>query len=72
VSELQGRYNVALLDANNKVAIRNVDVGDRVGSMWIISRGLQPGDRVVSEGTSKVKDGATVKPTSDTSEAGGQ
>ena len=72
VSELQGRYNVALLDANNKVAIRNVDVGDRVGSMWIISRGLQPGDRVVSEGTSKVKDGVTVKPTPDTSEAGGQ
>ena len=33
---------------------------------------FNPGDRVVSEGTSKVKDGVTVKPTPDTSEAGGQ
>jgi membrane fusion protein, multidrug efflux system len=72
VTELQGRYNVALVGPNNKVTIQNVDVGDRVGGMWIISRGLQPGDRVVSEGTSKVRDGATVNPTADTSEAGGE
>ena len=72
VTELQGRYNVALVGANNKVTIRNVDVGDRVGGMWIISRGLQPGDRVISEGTSKVRDGATVNPTADKSETEGE
>lgn len=69
VSELQGRYMVALVDAQNKVSIRSVEVGERVGSMWIISHGVEAGDRVVSEGTSKVRDGATVNPKTD---AGGK
>jgi membrane fusion protein (multidrug efflux system) len=69
VTELQGRYLIAIVNAANKVKIANVDVGNRVGDMWIINRGLQPGDRVVSEGTSKVRDGATVNPTADTTEA---
>ena len=47
---------------DNKVAIRNVEVGDRVDTMWVINKGLNVGDRVVAEGTSKVKDGDTVTP----------
>lgn len=63
VTELQGRYQVAVVGAGNKAAIHSVEVGSRVGQMWIINKGLQPGDRVVSEGTSKVRDGAVVNPT---------
>ena len=48
------------------------DEGDRVGSMWIISRGVAAGDRVVSEGTSKVRDGATVNPKADAGDKGEQ
>ncbi len=66
VSELQGRYQLALLDSNNKVSIKDVQVGDRVGPLWIISSGLQPNDRVVSEGVSKLRDGMTVDPKPDT------
>jgi membrane fusion protein (multidrug efflux system) len=66
VSELQGRYQIAVVDASNHVAIRNVQVGERVGEMWIISSGLNPEERVISEGTTKVRDGSVVNPTPDT------
>lgn len=62
VSELQGAYQVAVVDGENKVSIRTVKVGDRVGSLWIIAEGLQPGERVVAEGVQKVRPGAQVNP----------
>jgi membrane fusion protein, multidrug efflux system len=62
VSELQGAYQVAVVDGENKVSIRTVKVGDRVGSLWIIADGLKPGERVVAEGVQKVRPGAQVKP----------
>ena len=64
VTELQGSFQVAVVGSDNKVTIRNVDVGDQVDSMWIIKKGLNPGDKVVAEGVQKVKDGllVTVQP----------
>ena len=62
VSELQGAYQVAVVDGENKVSIRTVKVGDRVGSLWIIADGLRPGERVVAEGVQKVRPGAQVNP----------
>jgi len=62
VSELQGGYQVAVVDENNKVTVRAVEVGDRVGNQWIIAKGLNPGERVVAEGVQKVRTGATVNP----------
>jgi membrane fusion protein (multidrug efflux system) len=60
VSELQGGYQVAVVDAENKVSIRTVKVGDRTGTEWIIAEGLKPGERVVVEGVQKVRPGAQV------------
>lgn len=65
VSELQGKYQVALVDTSNRVKIQPVQVGSRVGEMWVIQQGLKPGDRVVSEGTSKVQDGEQITPQAD-------
>ena len=62
VSELQGGYQVALVGPDNKVSIKTVTVGDRVGSDWVISDGLKPGDRVVAEGIQKARPGALVNP----------
>jgi RND family efflux transporter MFP subunit len=62
VSELQGGYQVALVGPDNKVSIKTVTVGDRVGSDWVISDGLKPGDRVVAEGIQKARPGAQVNP----------
>ncbi len=62
VSELQGRYQVAVVGPDNKVSIKNVTTGTRVGEMWVIQSGLLPNEHVVSDGVSKVRDGSTVKP----------
>jgi RND family efflux transporter MFP subunit len=62
VTELQGNYQVAVVDQQNKVAIVTVKPGDRVGSLWVIDEGLKPGDRVVAEGVQKVGPGSTVVP----------
>jgi RND family efflux transporter MFP subunit len=62
VSELQGAYQVAVVDSDNKVSMRTVTVGDRVGGMWVIASGLNPGERVIAEGVQKVHQGAKVNP----------
>ncbi|HLV95014.1 MAG TPA: efflux RND transporter periplasmic adaptor subunit [Candidatus Acidoferrales bacterium] len=62
VTELQGSYQIAVVESGNKIAIRSVDVGQRAGSMWIIRKGLAAGERVVAEGALKVKDGSVVTP----------
>jgi len=62
VGELQGNYQVAVVDADNTVKIRNVKVGERYGELWVISEGLKAEERVVAEGTQKVGDGVKVTP----------
>ena len=62
VTELQGNYQVAVVSRDNTVNIRTVRVGDRIGSLWLIDEGLEPGERVVAEGVQKVRNGMTVNP----------
>ena len=62
VAELQATYSVAVVGADNKVETRPVTVGPRVGTLWVIEKGLNPGDKVVVEGGQKVRAGMTVKP----------
>src|SRR5271154_6684996 len=62
VSELQGAYQVAVVDGDNKVTVKTVQVGDRVGSQWIVTDGLKPGEHVVAEGVQKVRTGSHVNP----------
>jgi len=62
VGELQGSYQVAVVEADNTVRIRGVTVGERVGNLWVIREGLKPGERVVAEGTQKVGNGVQVTP----------
>ena len=62
VTELQGAYQVAVVDGDNKAAIRTVKPGDRVGKQWIIDEGLKPGERVVAEGVQKIRPGMAVNP----------
>ena len=63
VMEIQGLYNVFVVDASSKIETREIKVGSKVGSFWLITEGLEPGEKVVFEGLQKVKDGATVNPT---------
>jgi RND family efflux transporter MFP subunit len=61
VTELQGSYQVGVVSEDNKVEIRPVKVGERVGTEWIVE-GLKPGEKVVVEGIQRVSAGMTVKP----------
>ena len=62
VTEVQGRYLVAVVGPENKVAIKQVKVGERFGQLWVIDEGLKAGEKVVAEGTQKVRDGMVVSP----------
>jgi len=62
VKELQGGWQVALLGPDNKAIVRPVKAGEKVGTMWVVDDGLQPGDQVIVQGVEKVKDGTLVVP----------
>ncbi len=62
VTDMQGTYLVAVVDSDNKVSIRPVIAGERFGENWIITGNVKAGDRIVSEGIQKVRDGITVNP----------
>jgi RND family efflux transporter MFP subunit len=61
VNEQQGSYLVAVVDMDNRVNMRPVQVGQRTDTMWVIQSGLNPGDRVVVEGQQNLKPGMTVR-----------
>ncbi|HTS18544.1 MAG TPA: efflux RND transporter periplasmic adaptor subunit [Verrucomicrobiae bacterium] len=62
VSEVQGSYQVAVVDNDNKTFFHTVAVGERTGFWWVITDGLKTGDRVIVEGIQKVRDGTVVVP----------
>jgi len=61
VNEQQGSYLVAVVDKGNRVSMRPVQVGQRTDTMWVIQRGLNPGERVVVEGQQSLRPGMTVQ-----------
>ncbi len=62
VAEIQGKYLVAVVGQENRVDVRPVQAGERIGSDWLIEKGLQAGEKVIAEGIQKVKPGMTVTP----------
>jgi len=72
VSQMQGSYQVAVVDGQSKVNIRPVQLGDQVGNQWIVADGLKQGEQVVAEGVQKVRPGMQVKTKPYTAEAKGR
>jgi RND family efflux transporter MFP subunit len=62
VNELQTTDEVAVVGAEDKVEIRPVKTGERIGTLWVIEEGIKPGDRIIVEGAQKVRNGQLVKP----------
>jgi len=52
-----------VVGADNRAQLRTVEVGPRVGPLWVITSGLKPGERVVAAGTEKARNGELVNPT---------
>ena len=63
VSQLQGSNQVTVIGADNRAQLRTVKIGPTVGTSWVITAGLKPGERVAVVGADKVKDGQPVNPT---------
>jgi len=61
VTELQGGFRVVVVGADGKADIRPVEPGERVGSLWIIDKGLKAGENVIVAGLQFVRPGMTVK-----------
>lgn len=62
VVEMQSAKILYVLGPENRVQLRNVTLGDRVGQNFIVTEGLKAGERVIVEGVAKVRPGATVTP----------
>lgn len=62
VQELQNLHNVAVVGSDNKLAMKTVTVGPRVGNLWVVETGLTRTDRVVVEGAQRVRPGTVVAP----------
>ena len=62
VTEMQGKYLVAVVNADNTIDIRAVVVAERFETGWVVEKGLSPGETVVAEGTQKVRPGMKVTP----------
>jgi len=63
VNQQQGTYQVTVVGADNRAQLRTVAVGPRVDTLWVITSGLKPGERVVAVGAEKTKQGELVNPT---------
>ncbi len=63
VIEIQGNYQVAVVTPDSKAELRTVVPGQRVGDLWLIEQGLKPGERVITEGIMKLKEGMPVQVT---------
>jgi RND family efflux transporter MFP subunit len=62
VTEVQGSYQVYVIGHDNRVTIRPVMAGERVGMMWVIKTGLTPGEQVVVQGQQALRTGMLVSP----------
>jgi len=62
VTELQGRSQVKVVGPDNRIHVRPVKVGIRLGTEWVLDDGLRPGERVVVDAASSLADGALVRP----------
>ncbi len=63
VMEIQGIFNVYVVDTTDTVQSKQVKLGEKVGADWVVLEGLSPDDRVIVEGLQKVRTGQKVRPT---------
>jgi membrane fusion protein (multidrug efflux system) len=72
VQEVQSAYQVVVVGPDNKASFRPIKVAEKVGSNWVVTEGLKPGEKVIVEGFMKVREGTpvSIKPLAETASAG--
>ena len=63
VTEIQGTKVVYSVGSDNKVALHSITLGDRVGPDYIVTEGVQAGEKIIVEGIQKARPGSVVNPT---------
>jgi RND family efflux transporter MFP subunit len=63
VNQQQGSYQVTVIGSDNRAQLRTVEVGPKMGTLWVITSGVKPGERVAAVGAEKTKEGQLVTPT---------
>ena len=59
----KGNPFAMIVDTTGKVGMRMLTLDRTMGSRWLVSEGLNPGDRVIVEGLQRLRPGMTVKAT---------
>lgn len=62
ITELQGQYSVFVVNAENKIETKRIEIGEKLGDYWLVKEGLNSHDKVVLEGLQKVQSGMEVVP----------
>jgi membrane fusion protein, multidrug efflux system len=62
VQQLQNMEMIYTVNSDNRVAAQAITTGPKVGELWVIDKGLKPGDRIIVEGLLKVRPGSKVQP----------
>lgn len=60
--DIAGKASVLVANVNHKVERRPVEVGRAIGSYWLASAGVAPGDVIIVDGFQRIKVGDTVNP----------
>ncbi len=60
--DAKGGATLLLVGPNNKAVQRAVSADRAIGNKWLVTKGLKPGDRVITEGLIRIKPGQAIKP----------
>jgi len=63
VTDLQGMFQVVVITPDDTAVIREVTVGPQIDKLWLIEKGLKPGEWVALEGIQRLRNGMKVEPT---------
>lgn len=62
VQEDRKGFFVLVVSKENKVSTRRVEIGQQLGTKWVIKSGLEPGEKVIVQGLQKVQPDMVVEP----------
>lgn len=62
IIELQGIYSVFVVNSENVVESRQIEVGTTIADYWVVKSGLVAGDKILIEGLQLVRTGMTIVP----------
>jgi len=58
----QGNATLFVVGPGNRAVQRTVQAARTIGTDWVVTGGLAPGEKVITQGTANLKDGAPIKP----------